>query len=414
VSCVPAAPPPVSWPKLTRPPRRSTTTTDDEAYLEDQLADAAFYDHNYGVPSPVTSPFPDLPPPTAKDKGKGKAVGDADDEQDNERASKDGEVEVEETPERKRNRKELDRLALVDDWTCDALIRQDPTPVSALSTAAKLIKSLHLLQRAFTLGRSFSSADEVDPRIAVARAPDPFPVETYAALLELLGSALSDVSAGSHLLSAADRASRDKVVYELQVQRAKFDSDPTMPWPDAGAARDAWGLPQEAIPLTKKQREDLDLANLYADQARATLLILRPPILRPSTPPAACPTSADPSSIPASSLSSPIGKLPPELLATIFTFARKAAEDRIDSMFHEPSYDEYGAVARPVRSHRRMAGRAMDLEGSRTAGQRFAHSLSLVCRDWRAASRCVAFRSIHIRKPTQVNRRFDIKRGSDC
>lgn len=299
----------------------------------------------------------------------------------------------------------------MDDYTVQSLLRHDPTPVASLPTSTKLIKALHLIQQAYQASHP-ENPSGVEPRldVGVARAPDPFPLATYASLLELVGSALSDINQSPLTFTAmAGAASKSKkTVYELQLERARLFLDPSRQWTSPPTVLNGWGAVAPPSELSKEQKEDHDLANLYADNTRAALLILRPPILDPppSDPSALShaepSSSADPFAAPTSFC--PIASLPEELLSTIFSLARTAAEQRLEGagLNGDGIYDEYGNPrSASAIQRRRMPG---SLEGSRTAAQRFTLSLSLVCKDWRAPARRIAFRSLHCRKMGQMER----------
>lgn len=365
------------------------------------------YSDHYGFdpPSP-TAPQPsglvEANASSGDSNGKGKAK--AQDNTDDDAATKP-EAATELTEERKRNLAEVRQLDILDDYSVASLTRTHPTPVSSLPTATKLIKAISLITNLHNL-RSYPPVAHL-PSYAGdhARQPDPFPVATLAAVVELLGSALTDVNA---VPAASFTSNRDQTVYELQLARARMLLKPQNEVPFEAFGR---GWADTRAEPTPEQKKDRDLANLFSDNARACLLLLCPSILDSSATtdgvkqgaavPSSTASDGDTSTAPKSC---PIGKLPSELLALIFSFARAACEERPDNgMYAHPTgyEDEYHLM--PQRVPRRSPGiAARGLEGSRTAAQRFTLSLALVCSDWREVARSVAFASIHIRKPLQV------------
>lgn len=441
--------------------------TTEEEYLDE---DAVYIDYvggpygpPYNVPPQAPTPAPPAPAASSSEaKGKGKA-------KDEGAATLDQEIkertEKEDTPERQANKEQLAKLASVrkrfgglrdardarrssnsadlcisltlqvDDFTVESLLRNDPTPTASLPTSTKIIKSLHLLQSMFQQ----ANPDAPFPGLASAipsfgggfgaRTPSPFPLETYASLLELLGSALQDVNSAPLAFSgAASSAARTKkTIYELQLERARLALNPDKAWVSPPTVMNNWGTVSPPSELTKEEKQMVDLSHLYSDQARAALLILRPPLFPPS-PPEEPSSSTNPhlststnaeGKTPSSTSSSStcyISLLPSELLSHIFSLARALSAERLPlhgghggvGGYPGDPYDDYGAP-RPI-ARRRPPG-ASSLEGSRTAAQRFALGLALTCRDWKAPARRIAFQSIHLRKAGQVEKLLKLVDG---
>lgn len=305
----------------------------------------------------------------------------------------------------------------MDDFTVSSLVRNDPTPISSMPTHTKIVQSLRLLHEVFEHARPQPARyTEFD----AARAPEPFSTTAYAQLLELLGSALSDVTANPLAFDprALGTAGLKKTVYELQLERARLSMDPSRPWTTPPTSSNGWGAIPNNEPMSRKEKEDLDLADLFADNARIALLILRPRIFPdeeltatdPSAPLEAS-ISSPPTAIKEPSTSPPISTLPSELLSYILLLARSLSEERHPLAgvgYSESGYDEQGYPISGIMPRRRGIPGLGQLEGSRTAGQRFALNLALVCREWRAPARRVAFRSLHCRKTRQMQKLLEL------
>lgn len=280
-----------------------------------------------------------------------------------------------------------------------------------MPTHTKLVQSLQILHDVYAQAQHshFSAHPPTHPDSATA--PEPFPTSAYAQLLELLGGALSDVTASPASFSAAVGAARaKKTVYELQLERARLSMDPARPGTAPSTTGNGWGTASEPTEgLTREQLEDIDLADLVADNTRAALLILRPPLFPDTQPDSSSAVPLDAASSPPvttnSASPSPISRLPSELLSHILSLARNLSEQRMPGGvgFTDPVYDDAGYPRSVIMPRRRIPG-VGQLEGSRTAGQRFALSLALVCREWRAPARRIAFRSLHCRKTGQMQK----------
>ncbi|KAL8286846.1 hypothetical protein RQP46_003852 [Phenoliferia psychrophenolica] len=427
----------------------SESDFDDE--LDDELNEMEDeMDDEFSTPEPeleperAPSPLPLPAPPTtssAADKGKGR---ESDALEDGETSTGDAARDPEDaaTTPLRAARDALAALRGIDNETVSTLVQLDPTPVSHLSTSTKLMKAITILQNQQQQQHtpfpaypppppphgSYYAAHPMPPLPPPSR---PLPSSTYTSLLELLASALADVSAPT----PGPRESRRTAEYKLAVARANlslnhsgqqsstFSPPPPPPLFHPGSYEEfelEFGTPSSSsspappplAPSSQPTDTELDatLAHLMAENTRITLLKLRPSFLpkpsAPVTPPPRDPTLTPPKA------SSPIGKLPAEILAEIFRIARKLAEERPVEMSHQshPNADPYELI-RPARVRR---GAGYELHGSRTAAQRFVQSLALVSKSWQATSRSIAYASVHLRKKTQLPKLLDVLGRNDC
>ncbi|KAK4700300.1 hypothetical protein P7C70_g5946, partial [Phenoliferia sp. Uapishka_3] len=267
-----------------------------------------------------------------------------------------------------------------------------------------------------------------------SHSPPP-PSPEFIALLELLSSALADVNAQT----VGTRDARSRAEYDLIAARARLammsgnniilQPLPGTPAPiyfhDLGnlssnipnsSASSSSPSPAPPLPTSFSNTDlDRDLASLLVENTQLTLLKLRPPFLPKVPTTNVTPLPADPLLTPLTD-NSPISKLPAEILGEIIRLARIAAEKRLDeahlpggvSHSHGDPYD-----VRPARM-RKNAWAERELLGSRTAAQRFVHSLALVNKTWQATSRSIAYASIHLRKKTQLPKLLEVLLKGGC
>ena len=334
-------------------------------------------------PSPISSS-------TSKSNGKGKEKETTE--------GTEGDVKMNEEEEKgeedvaiKRTKDDLQLLANLDPLIAERLVELDPTPISELLTTTKIMKAISTLTSATSIMSEIESA--------YGETPTGLPIATYADIVELLTSALSDISQTHPNLRSPPAPLS---LHHLEVARAKL----SLPLQNAVPPPTSQSSGVEALLLIGPHGRPTVLrppptppsetSLLFAENARLALSALRPSALFPSPYVSASPASP---SFPARDASPPTGpapicRLPSELLLYIIQFARSAAAEHVDNAAMAPN--GRANVVREVwngrggRSVRDEFGNPINaLVGSHAAGQRFTLALARVCRAWLEPARTV-------------------------
>ena len=310
----------------------------------------------------------------------------------------------------------LRRIQSIDDRTVSALVADDPTPLGSLSTSAKLMRALVSLQDLFAPEILEATRQPISTSTLPSPSPRSLPLATFTTIIELLSSALADVNQPSP---------PSRHTYELNAARAQlalrqsgYEVAPSVPPPPSSSS----------LHRTPSEKDDRTLAELMADNARLMILQLRPPLL--DSPPPTSPTFPADLIRPKDLSTTPIGHLPPEILARIFEIARHEAEQPVLTGDLGHRYDDFGVLRTSRVPARPQPGQQFELSGSRTLAQRFAcffsssgrrvvadghrsHSLALVCKDWKLIARTVAFSAVHLSRRTQLDKLLELLASSD-
>ncbi|GAA5872865.1 hypothetical protein JCM16303_006858 [Sporobolomyces ruberrimus] len=359
----------------------------------------------------------------SEDKGKGKA--NAEDTSDYREDVKMNENERESTgggdqsdPGVERSRADLQLLADLAPSMVERLVDLDPTPTSQLLTTTKIMKAISVL----TSACSMMQEDGPLP----GEGSNAIPLDSYADVLELLSSALSDVSQSMpHLRSAPKPVS----LHHLEVARAKLALPLEDPVPPAGPP----GI-QGALIITplgvasgvvgETRLPPSELALLYAENARLALATLRPPSLFPSPLPSTQTSSLTPSGrvSPAPPIgASPISTLPSEIILYILQFvhaselelARQPSPRSSSSSSSRSSGVTEIWTERGRRSLRDEFGNPQKTSGPDVVAQKTVLALGRVCKAWLEPARAVAFRHLHLPQSAQASSLLSTLNSSD-
>ncbi|GAA5958745.1 hypothetical protein JCM3765_006023 [Sporobolomyces pararoseus] len=343
-----------------------------------------------------------------KDKGKGKATEVESGERADDKVSNgnniggarsgSNEASVE------RAKQDLRNLARLDPDTAERLVGLDPTPVTELLTTTKIMKAISILTSSCSIMQEMNNEYE---------APNGFPLSIYSDLVELLSSALSDISQSNPTLRSPPKPIS---LHQLEVARAKLSLPLKNAVPPQGQRVEglvAVSPAGRSLLLGASPAPPSELALLMAENARLALAALRPPSLFPSrdygsvTPASAMDTSR--------AASPPVGpsyiaKLPSELLLYILQFAHSAAAEHDDTQLsNQPHASNHAPMVTEVwngrgrRSLRDQYGNPLNgITGSKGAAQRFTLSLARVCKAWVEPSRTVAFRHLYLQQAPQL------------
>jgi len=330
--------------------------------------------------------------PKSKGKGKGKEKDTIESDVKMEGEEEKRELKGEGDVALKRTKEDLELLANLDPLIAERLVELDPTPISELLTTTKIMKAISTLTSATSIMQDMGSYGETPPGL---------PLATYADIVELLTSALSDVSQVHPDLRSPPAPLS---LHHLEIARAKLSlplqNAVPPPVPQSAGVEALLVISPHGRPtvLRPPPAPPSETSLLFAENARLALSALRPAALFPSPYISASPAtpsfSARDTSPPTGP--APISKLPSELLLYIIQFARTAASEHVSNSSMSPNGRP--AVVREVwngrggRSVRDEFGNPINaLVGSNAAGQRFTLGLARVCKAWLEPARTVSF-----------------------
>ncbi|GAA5892973.1 hypothetical protein JCM6882_006907 [Rhodosporidiobolus microsporus] len=277
-------------------------------------------------------------------------------------------------------------------------LEQHSRPVDQLSLSLKLMKAVQIITNRADV--EFDDGSVVLEKRAVGR------------LLELLGGALANAA-------TAEAAPKRSSVYLVTSERLKEEREVKLLRARLGLpARTKQAEPVDASAAAATAATDApieteapvptpafaDLAAIFAENTKLVAAALRPEAIFDAPAPQeqeSAPSMmegvekqadngpvepAEPEQPPAPCF---IGRLPAEVLHSIFTLARQASV--APKAFSDPYGDGLGKHAFSAASYN-----PYPLEGSKSAALRFALGLSTVCKSWTAPARSVAFNHLHI------------------